>query len=249
MPLSVNLIVAGFDPSGGAGILLDARVHQYFGVPFCGVITANTIQDSCKAFGWKPVEERLFKEQLLRLEEDYNISHIKVGMLGKVQFLEYILETFPDKVIVLDPVIKSSSGYPLMDKPEGILEFAENLYLITPNLMEAQLLTGLETDNPIKLLEALKTCGFRNILLKGGHFEGDEVIDYLLTEEGGLFTFKGKRFKKTPRGTGCALSSAIVCNLHSGKPLLEAVENAINFVREAIKHSQRLGRCNEILLF
>jgi hydroxymethylpyrimidine/phosphomethylpyrimidine kinase len=249
MSQSVNLIVAGFDPSGGAGILLDSRVHQFFKVPFCGVITANTIQNSCKAFGWKPVEEEIFKEQLFRLEEDYKISHIKVGMLGKVQFLEHILDVFPDKVVVLDPVIKSSSGYPLIDEPKGVLEVAEKIFLVTPNLLEAQILSGLKTENPIKLLEALKKYGFRNVLLKGGHYEGENVTDYLLTEDGSLFTFKGKRFNKTPRGTGCALSSAIVCNLHLGKPLVEAVESAINFVREAIKNSQRLGRCNEILLF
>jgi len=249
MPWSVNLIVAGFDPSGGAGILLDSRVHQYFKVPFCGVISSNTSQNSCKVFGWQPVDDSFFKEQLLRLSEDFEISHIKIGMLGRAQFLEYVLDIFPNKDIVLDPIIKSSSGYPLIDKPEGILEFAEKIYLITPNLVEAQILTGLEIKNPLKLLEALKRYGFRNILLKGGHFEGEEVRDFLLTEDGNLFTFKGKRFNKTPRGTGCALSSAVVCNLKLGKNLVEAVEGAVNFVREAIENSQKLGKCNEILLF
>ncbi len=245
----VNLIVAGLDPSGGAGLIIDTRVHQHFGVFPVGVITANTVQTTCRSLSLTYTDEGFLKDQLLNLKEDFDIGTLKVGMLGKIRFLEILLELFPEKRIVLDPVITSKGGLKLLDQPEVLNDFAENLYLITPNIEEAQLLTQSNTTYPLRLLELLRKKGYRNILLKGGHLEGKYSTDYLLTQEGKLITLKGRRINKSPRGTGCALSSAIAASLTLGNGLVESVNRAKNFVQRAIENAIKAGKCHEILKF
>ena len=246
----VGLLVAGFDPSGGAGILLDTRVFKHFGVHAVGVITALTVQNSCGAYGWEAVDFELFKKQLEFLISDFPIGVVKVGMLAKGEILEYLTETLKGLPFVVDPVMFSKNGKPLLDNPNIYKKLAEEISLITPNLDEAKILTGLETENPYELLSALGDLGFKNILLKGGHFDNTQyVVDYLLTEKGEVYTFDRERFKKRPRGTGCALSSAVAANLLKGFELPKAFEIAEKFLTEALEKAQKPGRCHEILIF
>jgi hydroxymethylpyrimidine/phosphomethylpyrimidine kinase len=244
-----GLIIAGLDPSGGAGLIRDTIVFSQFGVHPLGVITANTSQNSCGAYRQQPIGVEFFKHQLEVLKEDFSPSAAKVGMLSRSVFLKIALETFKGIPFVVDPVMFSKNGKPLVDNPEVYKELAEEIFLITPNLNEAKYLTNLQTEEPLKLLETLKGLGFKNVLLKGGHSKNPlKVIDYLLTEEGKLYTFTKKRINKHPRGTGCALSSAITALLVKGYSLPEAVKEAENYLERLIKKARKLGRCYEIFI-
>lgn len=246
----VGLIVAGLDPSSGAGILLDTRVFGYFKVPSCGITTALTVQNSCGAKYWLPTEEELFKGQLEELKKDFSIGAVKVGMVARASLLEILTENLRGVPMVVDPVMFSKNGKPLLDDPKVYLRMAENFFLITPNLDEALFLASTKEKEPYFLLNRLKERGFKNILLKGGHYSSSErVRDYLLTEKGEIFIFERRRFNKHPRGTGCALSSAITANLLKGLTLKDAVKVAQEFITEAIQKAQKLGKCHEILTF
>ena len=242
----MGLIVAGLDPSGGAGILLDTKVFQYFKVPSAGVITANTVQNSCGAKYWKPVEENLFKDQLEFLKEDFTFGVIKTGMVARRRFLEIVAQTFERIPLIVDPVMFSKNGVSLIDDWKVYLDLAEEIFLITPNLLEAQTLAGLQTEDAEKLLISLKRRGFKNILLKGGHLKGERVRDYLLLENGEFYIFSRPRLTVQPRGTGCALSSAIAANFLTLKNLKEAALRAEEFIKNLLKTAQKLGKCHEI---
>ena len=243
----VGLIIAGLDPSGGAGLIRDTVVFSNFGVHPLGVITANTSQNSCGAFGLQPVEEKFFRNQLKVLKEDFTPSVVKVGMLSRGRFLKIALETFGGIPFVVDPVMFSKNGKPLVDDPKVYLKLAKEIFLITPNLEEAKFLANLQTEEPLKLLETLRGIGFRNILLKGGHSKNpDKVVDYLLTEGGEIFTYTKRRVGKHPRGTGCTLSSAVAALMARGKPLVEAFEEAEEYLEGEFKRATKLGRCYEI---
>ncbi|NPB05199.1 MAG: hydroxymethylpyrimidine/phosphomethylpyrimidine kinase [Aquificae bacterium] len=244
----VGLTVAGLDPSGGAGILLDQRVFSHFGVFAAGVITANTVQNSCGARHWKPVDEKLFTDQLRALKEDLPVGVIKVGMLARARFLEVLLDAFGEVPAVVDPVLASKNGLPLVDEPAVYLRLAPRIFLFTPNWDEARRLTGLG-GSPTEVLQKLKEFGFKNVLLKGGHMEGDRVRDYLLLESGELLVFSKPRVAKSPRGTGCALSSAIAALFLKTGDLKEAALRAEEFLKGALERAERLGRCHEFLTF
>jgi len=244
------LVIAGLDPSGGAGILLDTRVFSFFKVPTSGVITANTVQNSCGAFGYEVTDGKLFTEQLLKLKEDFNFGVIKVGMLAKGEFLELALSTFEGVNAVVDPVMYSKNGKPLVDNPLVYRTLAEKIFLITPNLEEAKILTKTVTDDPLKLGRLLKGLGFKNILIKGGHLQDPKKVrDYLFTEDGEILTFERERVSKTPRGTGCLISSAIAALYLKTEDLKSAFFGAQEFVAQAVSKALKLGKCYEILTF
>lgn len=245
----VGLVAAGLDPCGGAGILLDVRVFSRFGLHTCGVITANTVQNSCGAKGWTAVDEKIFIRQLETLREDFHVGVVKVGMLARAGFLKHLLSTFGGLPFVVDPVLFSKNGKPLLDNPEIYLSHAGEIFLITPNLVEARYLTSSEGEDEGELLFRLRELGFRNVLLKGGHSDDPaEVVDYLLTEDGEIFTYKRKRLNIHPRGTGCLLSSAVAANWLLYGNVKEAFLKAEKFVDETLKRAKKLGRCHEILI-
>ncbi len=244
----IGLIVAGLDPSGGAGIILDTKVFQYFGVPSAGVITANTVQNSCGVKYWKPIDKKLFIDQLEAIKEDLPIGVIKVGMLAKGRFLEILVDSFKGIPTVVDPVLGSKNRYPLVDREEIYLDLAEEIFLLTPNWEEAKRLVRRE-GNPEEVVFLLREKGFKNVLLKGGHVEGRTVKDYLLLEDGRLLVFEKERVGKRPRGTGCALASAIAASLLSEGNLEKAALRAERFIEGAIKKATKLGRCHEHLIF
>jgi hydroxymethylpyrimidine/phosphomethylpyrimidine kinase len=247
--LPFALTVGGLDPSGAAGVLMDTKVFQHFGVPSAAVITANTVQNTCGAKYWEPTGEKIFRDQLEAIKEDLPVGVIKVGMLARGGFLKILVETFGDIPLIVDPVMSSKNGKPLVDDPKVYLTFAEKIFLITPNLPEARFLTGSASDDALELAKKLQGLGFRNVLVKGGHAGEERVRDLLLTEGGKVLVFSRPRVGKRPRGTGCALSSAIAANYLIFQEIEKAALRAEEFVGEAIKSAQKLGRCHEVLLF
>jgi len=247
--LPIALAVGGLDPSGAAGILMDTKVFQHFGVHNAGIITAQTVQNSCGVKDWKPTDSVLFSSQLEAIREDFTVGVIKVGMLALSEFLENIIDTFGDAPLIVDPVMFSKNGKPLVDNPDVYLSFAEEIFLITPNIPEAKYLASSSSEDPLVLAKELKRLGFRNVLVKGGHSEGQRVRDVLLMEDGTLRVFSRPRVDKKPRGTGCAFASAIAANYLIFQDLEKAALRAEEFIGEAIKNAQKLGRCYEVLIF
>jgi hydroxymethylpyrimidine/phosphomethylpyrimidine kinase len=247
------LVVAGLDPSGGAGLLADVAVVLEHALHPLGVVTALTEQDSHRCTWVHPSPPELVSNQLARLIDDFEIRAVKVGMLasGKLaQAVAMALRRLHDErvPIVVDPVLKATRGVALMldESSPGValgpvLEIAT---LITPNVDELSALTGRSVGDVDELRDAahrLRSRGTFAVLAKGGHLTGDPV-DVLVDGEGDV-SMTGRRVEGTvPHGTGCALSSEIACRLAMGAPLREAVLGATERVRRRIAEARTVGR-------
>lgn len=250
----VVLTIAGFDPSSGAGVTADVKtiaVHGCYGI---ACITALTVQSTAGVRRVEPVSSSLFVETLNELMSDIEVAAVKIGMLGSVRIAKLaadFLEKAKVPVVILDPILKSSSGSELLDVAgtkllrERLLSLAT---VITPNVDEAASLTGLPVRNPEEMKAAaakLHSMGARNVVITGGHLE--KAIDLLsFTNSRGVIEqelFKAERQRsKSTHGTGCAFSSAMACHLAQGRGLPEGVLLAKAFVGAAITNAHALGR-------
>lgn len=252
-PQATVLIVAGFDPSGGAGMLADAQVVASHGFHPAGVVTAVTEQDSHRCAWVHPSSPEVVSAQIARLVDDLEIRGVKVGMLANAQVAAAVAAALGRLAeagvpIVVDPVLKATRGVALMIHDgaahhalQPVLEIAT---LVTPNADELAALTGRHIGDTDELLDAARRLRARDVaavLAKGGHLPGDPV-DWLVWGDGEQ-SFAGKRIEgPTPHGTGCALSSEIACLLAMGAPLKEAVRQATERVRRRIAESRAVGR-------
>ncbi len=224
------LVLAGLDPSGGAGLLADAEAVRAMGAtPLC-VATALTVQTRRAARRYEAVGVALIADSARALLEEEDVRAIKIGMVASAENARAIRGLLPAGVpVVIDPVLASSSGAPLFSgPPQALLELAAGAVL-TPNIPEAQALLG---GGPADA-QALLRAGPRAVLLKGGHLSGAPV-DLLVTAEGSE-EFTAPRIASKARGTGCRLASAIAAGLARGLPLREAVIAARALVREHLQ--------------
>jgi len=228
--MATNLVsIAGYDPSGGAGLLLDLRVIERLGRRGFGVLTAVTAQSHRRVHGVFPVTSRAVAGQFGRLAEAVEIGGIKVGMLAtaaNLRAVARILEDHARRPRVVDPVLRSSSGTLLLERkawPRLLAAIEGRADLITPNLDEAETLTGRTVRSVAAMKWAAEEVHRRSkvpCLLKGGHLDGP-VVDILF--DGKEFAaFAHPKLPRSVRGTGCFLSSAILCYLAEGRPLKEA---------------------------
>jgi hydroxymethylpyrimidine/phosphomethylpyrimidine kinase len=250
----VVLTIAGFDPGSGAGVTADIKTiaaHNCYGV---ACITALTVQSTSGVRRIEPVASALFLETLRELASDFEIAAVKIGMLGSgkiVKALADFLERDRLPNVVLDPILRSSSGVELLDGAgqklmrERLLGLAT---VITPNIDEAGTLVGQAVGNPEEMRGAagkLHQMGAKNLVVTGGHL--DKAIDLLsFTNARGAVEqeiFKAERQRsKSTHGTGCAFSSAMACHLALGRGLPEAVLLAKAYVGAAIANAQPVGR-------
>jgi hydroxymethylpyrimidine/phosphomethylpyrimidine kinase len=250
----IVLTVAGFDPSSGAGITADIKTiaaHACYGV---ACITAVTVQSTTGVRRVEPLDPRLVSETLEELAADFEISAIHVGMLGSAGVAKAVADFLDDSVrspkVILDPVLTSTSGTALLD-PEGAKMLIERLiplaHVLTPNVDEAAVLTGLE----VRDLEGMKAAasrlhemGSQAVVITGGHL--DKAIDLLSfkTKKGvQIEVFRAERLQSnSTHGTGCAFSTAIACHLALDRGLAEATLLAKTYVSAAIASAQPLGR-------
>ena len=245
------LVVAGSDPSGGAGLQADLKTLQALGAYGTSVVTALTVQDTQRVHEVVPVDPWVVERQLATIFEDVGADAIKIGMLARRDTVELVTRVCASKArgvpIVLDPVIASSSGHELLEV-SGHTALIQRLMplcaLVTPNAPEAELLTGMPVREEAHLHHAadrLLLMGQSAVLITGGHLPGDRVVDLLRTADGLERRFEAPRLPDTPHGTGCALSSAIAAGLAHGYTLESAVERAHTFVHEAIARALRPG--------
>ena len=224
------LVLAGLDPSGGAGLLADAEAVRASGAnPFC-VATALTVQTRRAARRYEAVGAALISDSIRALLEEEEVRAIKIGMVGNATNARAIRALLPEGIpVVVDPVLASSSGAPLFEgPPQALIELARGA-LLTPNLTEASALLGGRPPDARALLRA----GPSAVLLKGGHLPG-APIDVLVTAEG-TEQFTAPRIEARARGTGCRLASAIAAALARGLPLREAVIAGRSLVREHLQ--------------
>jgi hydroxymethylpyrimidine/phosphomethylpyrimidine kinase len=246
------LVVAGSDPSGGAGLQADLKVLQALGVYGTSAVTALTVQDTIQVHEVVPIDPFLVERQLEIVLDDMGADCIKIGMLARRATVELVARVCERKArgipIVLDPVLISSSGHELLEV-EGHVTLIQRLMplcaLVTPNAPEAELITGLKITEEAHMYQAadrLLLMGQPAVLITGGHVGGETVVDLLRTADGLERRFEAPRWPESPHGTGCAMASAIAAGLAHGFTLESAVERAHAFVHEAIERAVRLGR-------
>lgn len=249
----VVLTIAGFDPSSGAGVTADVKTIAAHGCYGVACTTALTVQSTAGVRRVEPVAPELIAETLQELSADLEISAIHIGMLGSGKVARVVgdfLEKSELSNVVLDPVIKSSSGHDLIDAA-GLRLLLERLLpratVITPNVDEAAALTGLAVTNLEQMRVAatrLHEMGATAVVITGGHLE--KAIDFLsFTTRHGTEqeVFKSNRLEsKSTHGTGCAFSTAMACHLARGRGLPEAVLLSKTYVAAAIANAHPLGR-------
>ncbi len=246
---AIALTIAGSDSGGGAGIQADLKTFSALGVYGASVITALTAQNTLGVQGIHDVPAAFVGLQLRSVLDDLAVSAIKIGMLSRSGTISVIADALAKSAIpvVLDPVMIAASGDALL-RPAAVLTLRRKLMplatLITPNLHEAAALTGLSMAQDEKAMEAqarmLIASGAQAVLIKGGHGEGPESVD-LLVSQNSLQRFAVARIAtRNVHGTGCTLSSAITAGLAKGMGLTEACREAKAYVTEAIAGASRL---------
>lgn len=250
----VVLTIAGFDPSSGAGVTADIKTIAAHGCYGISCITALTVQSTTGVRRVEAVSPETVSETLHELAADLEIAAVKIGMLGSGKVVRTVADFLVEQRlanIVLDPILKSSSGEPLVDATGAKLMVERLLPLcsvVTPNLDEAATLASLRVSNEEQMKAAagkLHQIGVRNVVITGGHL--DKAIDLLSFTnsqqniEQELFKAERKRSNST-HGTGCAFSTAMACHLALGRGLPEAVLLAKAYVTAAIANAQPMGK-------
>jgi hydroxymethylpyrimidine/phosphomethylpyrimidine kinase len=234
----VALTIAGSDPSGGAGIQADLKTFHQFGVYGEAVVTLVTVQNTMRVSRVEVLPEELVLEQIAAVVEDIPPGAAKTGALGTPEMVRAVARAaasfaFP---LVVDPVMVSKHGASLGGGAwEELLAYAT---LVTPNLPEAEALTG--TADLRRAAERLVGMGARAALIKGGHGEGD-ALDLLLDAEGFAEFSSPRVATRHTHGTGCTYSAAITAGLASGLRLRDAVARAKRFIDAAIRTNPGLG--------
>ncbi len=243
------LIVAGSDSGGGAGIQADIKTVTALGGYAATAIAALTAQNTQGVFGIHPVPVEFVVQQMELVLDDIGADCLKFGMLGSSEVIRAVADVVERKCaavpVVLDPVMVAKGGAPLL-LAEAVDSMRRRLVplatLLTPNIPEAETLVGHAEEDPEALARELQALGPKSVLLKGGHREGDEIVDLLLDENGRLERFTSPRID-TPHthGTGCTLASAIATGVAQGMTTRDAVARARDYVLEAIRTAPGYG--------
>jgi len=244
------LTIAGSDSSGGAGIQADLKAISANKCYAASVITTITAQSTSGVTDIFDLPSSLIENQFNTVADDLDIKYIKIGMLNSVDIIKSVHAVTKDRNIsyVLDPVMIAKDDTKLLK--DNAIELLKNTllkgaFVITPNIPEAEVLTGLHVDDLESMKTAcikLKEMGAQNILLKGGHLEDSELIDVLYFDEKFYYYKTAKLMTKDTHGTGCTLSSALASFLAYGMSLDIACKKAIDYVQEAIISTYKVGK-------
>ncbi|MDH5202460.1 MAG: bifunctional hydroxymethylpyrimidine kinase/phosphomethylpyrimidine kinase [Nitrospirota bacterium] len=246
--MKTALTIAGSDPTGGAGLQIDLKVFRALEVHGLSVISAITAQNTEGVYSVLPVEKNFFEKQITILLSDIRPDAIKIGMIYSswaVEVVAKILKEYSLGNLVIDPVTVSSSGTSLVDN--GTLNaLKENLFplskLITPNIHEASMLTGIMIKDKKSMentAKALKDMGPEAVVITGGHLEQTASDLYY---DGELHTIECPKIEGEYHGTGCVFSAAVAAFLAHGYTPLESVRKAKDFVNNAIKKAYHPGK-------
>lgn len=246
----VVMTIAGLDPSAGAGVLADIKTIAAFGCYGVAVITSLTFQNTEKVLGARHQSADTVRRQMNALFDDFEIAAIKTGMLPTreiVAEVATIIKANSVPIVVVDPVLKSTSGFELVDK--GVAEaIRTHLFplasVITPNVAEAQFFSGEEIQDmkaAQRAAQKILTMGSQAVLITGGDAVSESSTD-ILADGSGCSTYSVDRINSTnTHGTGCTLASALTCLLARGHLLRDAIPIAKRYISEAILSGPRIG--------
>ena len=248
--MKTALTIAGSDSGGGAGIQADLKTFAAFKVFGLSAITAITAQNTTGVFAVQEVKPEIIAAQIDCLFEDMEINSVKIGMVSDTEIIKTIadsLKRYNACNIVLDPVMISKSGYKLL-KPEAIEALIKNLFplaeVLTPNLVEAEEITGQKINNPDDMqtaAEKIHDMGVKTVVIKGGHLP-DKPVD-VFYDGSSFLRLQGEFINtKNTHGTGCTFSSAIAACLALGQALPEAFMTAKEYITGAIINSLNIGK-------
>ncbi|HUF05281.1 MAG TPA: bifunctional hydroxymethylpyrimidine kinase/phosphomethylpyrimidine kinase [Aridibacter sp.] len=257
----VCLSIAGLDPSGGAGILADVRTFAAFGCFPAAAVTSVTFQNTQAVFGAVSQSPDTVRHQIEPVFDDYDVAAVKTGMLpdaGVIETVAGIIDERGVERLVVDPVVRSTSGFDLIDDA-ALRSLIDTLFpfstVVTPNIPEAERISGMDIEGKDSIIEAarrIRELGARNVLIKGGHIPCEETEEFRIGVRRAVdFLFIGDdlteiedEFIETDatHGTGCVLSSAIAAGLASGSDLKSAVRFAKSFVTNAIRSAPLIGK-------
>ena len=245
------LVIAGSDSSGGAGIQADIKTITALGSYAMTAVTAITAQNTTGVLSVTPINHKEIEKQILFTCKDIKPDVTKIGMLQSSKVIKsvyFALKKLKINKIILDPVMVAKGGTRLINQSaiKNLKKmFLNNVYLITPNIPEAEVLTKKKIKDTKDMIMAAKILlgqGVKNVLLKGGHSKSGYVVDVFLNNKE-MKLFKNKRIKtRNTHGTGCTLSSAIATFLSCGKPLKISCELGIKYVNQAIRSNQNYGK-------
>lgn len=246
------LTIAGSDCSGGAGIQADLKTFGAHGIYGMSVIVSVVAENTSRVIDIQDIRPDIIEKQMDAIFEDIEVDAVKVGMLSGIECMQAVsckLKQYKPSKVVIDPVMLAKGGHALMQENalyyfiKEVLPLAD---LLTPNIPEAEAITGMKisTVEDIELAaKSIYSMGAKNILLKGGHREGDP--EDILFDGERFYSFKAKRVNtKNTHGTGCTLSSAITSNMAMGMKTEEAVKRAKAYVTMAIENSLEIGKGN-----
>jgi hydroxymethylpyrimidine/phosphomethylpyrimidine kinase len=253
---TVALSIAGYDPSGGAGITADLKTFAAFGCYGTAAITSLTFQNTVAVYGAANQSGATVRAQVIPILEDFEVKGVKTGMLPSLEVIETVADIFRKAKIgnaVIDPVVRSSSGFDLIDDT-ALSALVDKLLplgrVVTPNIPEAERITGLRIRDKEGMVEAaarIRSLGAQAVLVKGGHMtaavkSAERSAEDLLDDGGSLRWFSSEWIEtNSTHGTGCTLSAAIAACLGKGVELDQAVEISKRYVTEAIRTAPALG--------
>lgn len=265
----VCLSIAGLDPSGGAGIIADIKTFRAFGCFGVAAVTSLTFQNTEGVYGSQDISAEVVRNQVQPVIDDFNIAAVKTGMLPSQSVVEEVARLVGENGLtnfVVDPVVRSTSGYDLIDD-DALRSLTKTLFplsiLVTPNIPEAERITRISIAAEADFERAAKIMqlmGAANVLIKGGHFsevgnsegkvQGRErkAKDYLFAGDEREIFEAGFIETTATHGTGCTLSAAIAANLALGSELSDAIEISKRFVLGGIRNAPHLGHGNSPIL-
>jgi hydroxymethylpyrimidine/phosphomethylpyrimidine kinase len=244
------LTIAGSDSGGGAGIQADIKAMSANGVFAMSAITAVTAQNTEEVTDVFELPLSIIAAQIDAVFDDFDVAAVKTGMLSSAEIVKVVAKLLkPQNVtnLVVDPVMIAKSGHQLL-KPDAVEALMHELIplalVVTPNIHEAQQLSGIEIktlNDARRAAKIIHRLGCRHVLIKGGHLLEDRATDLLY--DGRFFELFKSEFIDTPHthGTGCTFASAIAAHLALGKPLTQAVTAAKAYLTEAIRHGLKIG--------
>lgn len=246
----IAMTIAGFDPSGGAGILNDIKTFSALGVYGTAVITALTAQNVNKVTGIQSVAPPFIEKQIDTVLKQEKIQFAKTGMLYSNEIIKCVSRKVDEHQlkVVVDPVMVAGSGG-FLSKKDFVNSLKKNLLpiaeLTTPNIYEAEQISGIEIETLEDAMKAaLKIGKLCNVVVTGGHLEGNDVLF-----DGSIKVIEGELIEsKNTHGSGCTYSSAIVANLVKGDNLENAAQKAGEFTRKSIKYGMQ-GTLNQFHQF
>ncbi len=239
--MKVVMSIAGFDPSSGAGVMRDVITFRKIGLYGVGVVTAVTYQNSWNIYGFKPLTTHDVEKQIDALTEDFKITHVKVGMVANSEIANLVAKKIDEYelVAVVDPILKSSSGYEFIKSPKDLEPLLKKASVITPNVPEAEVLSGVKIKDEESAIKAGKILRekYGPTIIKGGHLDG---VDYLFDDD--IVKEEMEHLGKDIHGTGCVYSSALAAHLALGYSLKISFRLSREFLQSDIRNSITISK-------